>query len=145
MRFLLFDRITAFEPGTRIQGTKSISLTDEALRSHFDNKPLFPASLVLEAMVQITGWLAIEKSAFSQSVVLSVAEDVTLPPALPPGTQLDLTGELMGFNPKGSIARAHAHVDGVEVARVGRILYAHVDHDDPSMLRTMYQQYGGTV
>ena len=145
MRFLLFDRITAFEAGKRIEGIKNISLTDEALRNHFDGKPVFPATLVLEAMLQVTGWLAIERSGFTQSVVLSVAEDVDLPPALEPGTRLDLVGELLGFNPKGSMARARVLIDGTEVGRAGRILYAHIPHDDPEQLRTRFAQYGGTA
>ena len=143
MRFLLFDRITAFEPGKRIGGTKHVSLSDEAFRSHFDHKPVYPATLVLEAMVQLAGWLAIEKSGFEQSVVLSVAEDATLPADLLPGTRLDLVGELLGANPKGAIARASASVDGVEVARVGRVLYASVPNDDPEAARRQFTQCGG--
>lgn len=143
MRFLLFDRITSFEAGKVIEGTKAISMSDEALRAHFDRAALFPGSLVLEAMVQITGWLAIERSDFAQSVVLSVAEDVELPPALTPGTQLTLRGELLGSNPRGSMARATAHVEGTQVARVGRVLYAHVPHDDAEGMRRRFLDYGG--
>ena len=141
MRFLMFDRITAFEAGKQIEGTKAFSLSDEALRGHFARRPVVPATLVLEAMVQLTGWLAIERTGFAQSVVLSVAEDAALPDRLRAGVRLDITGQLQSMNPKGSVATAWACVNGAEVARVGRILYAHVPHDDPASLRRQFEQF----
>lgn len=144
MRFLLFDAVTHFEPGKRIEGVKNVSLTDEALRGHFPKRPLHPASLVLESMLQLTAWTAIAKHDYKYSIVLSVVEDVQLPPDLPPGTQIRIVGELRGTNPKGSMATAWCEVDGEKVASCGRILYAHVPVPDPDVLRERFRYYGGT-
>ncbi len=143
MRFLLFDRVTHLEPGRRIEGIKTISLTEECFRGHYPRRPLFPSSLVVESMVQLTAWCAIAKHDFAVSLVLSVLEDVRLPPDLPPGVRLDLSGELLGTNPKGSMARARAVVDGEEVASIGRLLYAHVPIADPEVMRARFAYYGG--
>ena len=144
MRFLLFDKVTHFEPGKRIEGHKLISLSDDALDHHYPKRPLFPAPLVLEAMLQLTAWTAIAKHDYRYSLVLSVVEDVTLPPELPPGTDLRVVGELRGTNPKGSMATAWCEVDGERVAEAGRILYAHIPMPDPEVLRERFRYYGGT-
>ena len=144
MRFLLFDAVTHFEPGKRIEGTKLVSLSDDAFEGHFTKRPLFPAPLVLESMLQLTAWTAIAKHDYRYSIVLSVVEGVTLPPALPPGSLLRIVGELRGTNPKGSMATAYCEVDGERVAEAGRILYAHVPMPDPEVLRERFRYYGGT-
>ncbi len=135
MRFLLFDRVLRVVPGERIEAVKHVSLSDESLREHFPRRPLFPATLVLEAMTQALGWLSIATHEFRVWAVLTLAEDVVLPPDLPPGTRLDLVGELASTSPRGSVGRTRALVDGVEVASAGRLLFGHFPHPDPASLR----------
>ncbi|MDF1702569.1 MAG: hypothetical protein P1V36_15575 [Planctomycetota bacterium] len=144
MRFLLFDRVTHFEPGKRIEGVKHVSLTDEALNGHFAKRPLHPGTLVLESMLQLTAWTAIAKHDYKYSIVLSVVEDVVLPHDIGPGTEIKIVGELRGTNPKGSMATAYCEVNGERVASAGRILYAHVPVPDPDVLRARFRYYGGT-
>ncbi|MDJ0521572.1 MAG: hypothetical protein QNJ90_05795 [Planctomycetota bacterium] len=144
MRFLLFDRITELEPGKHVRGVKCVSLTEEFLRDHFTRTPCMPGSLVIEAMVQLTAWCAIAKHDYALSCVLSMLDDVQVPADLPPGTTLHIEGELLGTNPKGSFAKARATVDGQEVARIGRVLYAHVPMPDPEILRERLRYFGGT-
>ena len=143
MRFLLFDRVVEVVPGKRIHGVKSVTLTEPYLDGHFTHAPLVPGPLLVEAMIQLLAWTAITKHDFQLSCVLSVLEDVTLPPKLRPGYAIDLHGQLMGTNPKGSIGRAWAEIDGEEIARVGRVIYGHVPHPDPEMLRKRFAYFGG--
>lgn len=145
MRFLLFDRVTAVEPGRRIEGVKCVTLTEEYLNGHFDRKPLVPGPLLIEAMIQLLGWCVITKHEFKLSVVLSVLEDVHLPSEQRPGHEIRLFGELQGTNPKGSMGRAWAEIDGQEIARVGRVLYAHIPHPDPEELKQRFRTYGGEL
>lgn len=145
MRFLLFDRVTDLEPGKRIRGVKTVPLADDALNAHFERRPVYPGTLVIEAMLQLTGWAAITKHDYRYSVVLSVVEDVVVPSDLRPGATLEIEGELLGTNPKGSIAKARVVADGEEVASIGRILYAHIPFDDPEVLKTRFRYYGGPV
>ena len=144
MRFLLFDRVTRLDPGKRIEGVKNVSMTEECLRGHFERAPLFPGSLLVEAMVQLLGWLAIERHEFRLSTVLSILEDVEVAPALPPGSRIELVGELAGSNRKGSVGKASAHCDGEQVGSIGRVVYAPAPHPDPEILRARLRYYGGT-
>lgn len=143
MRFLLFDRFTKITPGRSVQGVKCVSASDECLRDHFDRKPVVPASLIIESMIQLAAWPAIVKHEFKLSLVLSVLEDVELPPELGPGHRIDLFGELKGTNPKGSMAHAWAEIDGERIASAGRVIYAHVPVPDPDALRAQYSYFGG--
>jgi len=143
VRFLLYDRITALEPGKRIEGVKCVSLTESFLRGHFDRKPCMPGSLVIEALVQLTAWCAITKHDFGVTLVLSMLDDVTVPADLAPGHTLRMTGELLGTNAKGSMARAWAEVEGRRVAEIGRILYAHLPVPDGEILRARLAYFGG--
>ena len=143
MRFLLFDRVTELEPGKRIKGLKTITLTESCFNGHFPRRPLFPGPLVIEAMIQLLGWAAISKMNYTSTVVLTALQDVTLPTDLGPGTTLELEGQLMGSNKRGSVGRTWARVDGEVVAEVGRVLYGHVPGADPELLKRRLAYYGG--
>ena len=145
MRFLLFDRVTQLEVGKRIAGVKCVSLSEEYLKGHFTRAALVPGSLIIEGMLQLTAWCAIAKHDYKFSLVLSVMENVEVPPDLAPGHQIHLFGELLGTNPKGSMARAWAEVDGKRIASIGRIIYAHVDVPDPEALRERFAYFRGAA
>ena len=134
MRFVLFDRVTAFEAGKRIEGIKLLSASDDAFGAPTGAHG-YPPALVLEAMVQLLAWTAIAKHGFSMSVVMAGVDDVEISPTLKPGTTLSITGQLMGTNPKGSLGRVEARVGGQVVARAGRVLYAHVEGMDPEVMK----------
>lgn len=145
MRFLLFDRITSIVPGKSIEGVKCVTLTEEYLRGHFDKTPTVPGALMIEAMIQLLAWCAITKHDFKHSLVLSVLEDVQVPADLRPGYRVDIAGEILGTNPRGSMGRVFASIDGERIASVGRVLYAHVPHTDPEALRRQFLTYGGEL
>jgi len=143
MRFLLFDRVTSLEPGRLITGVKCVSRTEECFRGHFERRALLPGALLVESMIQLLAWCAITAHEFRVSLVLSMLDDVEVPADLGPGVKIDLFGELSGTNPKGSMGRAWAEVDGRRVASVGRVLYAHVPAPDPEVLRERFRGMGG--
>ncbi|MEZ6027445.1 MAG: hypothetical protein R3E85_14865 [Planctomycetota bacterium] len=142
MRFVLFDRVTAFEAGKRIEGLKLLSASDDAFGAPTGAHG-YPPALVLEAMVQLLAWTAIAKHGFSMSVVMAGVDDVEISPTLKPGTTLSITGQLMGTNPKGSLGRVEARVGGQVVARAGRVLYAHVEGMDPEVMKARFRALGG--
>ena len=133
------------EPGRRIEGVKCVSLTEECFRGHFDRQPTVPGTLLVEAMVQLLAWAAITKHEFKTLLVLSSLDDVNVPAALRPGYRVDLFGELVGTNPRGSVGRAWAEVDGERVASIGRVLYAHLEAPEPEVLRARFRELYGDV
>ena len=144
MRFLLFDSVTHLEPGKSIEGTKCTTLTEEYLRGHFDRAARMPGSLIVESMIQLLAWAAIAKHNYRVSAVLTILEDVTVPIDVSPGKVLNLKGTLQGTNRSGSVGLATAHIDGQEVARVGRVVYGHAPHLEPEVLKARFRYFGGS-
>lgn len=58
--FLLVDRVIDFEEGKWLKAVKNISVNEPCFTGHFPCQPIFPGVLILEAMAQATGVLAIK-------------------------------------------------------------------------------------
>lgn len=58
--FLLVDRVLDFEEGKWLKAVKNVSVNEPCFTGHFPNMPIFPGVLILEAMAQATGVLAIK-------------------------------------------------------------------------------------
>ena len=57
--FLLLGRITAFESMTRLTAIKNVSMNEPHFQGHFPDFPVMPGVLIIEALAQACGTLAI--------------------------------------------------------------------------------------
>ena len=57
--FMLVDRILEVEPGKRIVGVKNVTMNEPFFVGHFPGFPIMPGVLLIEAMAQVGGILAI--------------------------------------------------------------------------------------
>ena len=57
--FLLIDRIVEMEPGKRVVGIKNITVSEPFFQGHFPDYPIMPGVLLIEAMAQTGGVLAL--------------------------------------------------------------------------------------
>ena len=57
--FLLVDRILEMERGKRIVGIKNVTLNEPFFQGHFPDYPIMPGVLLIEAMAQTGGILAL--------------------------------------------------------------------------------------
>lgn len=69
MRYLLVDRITEVN-GHLIRGIRNVTMSEDFLSFHFPDNPVMPGALLLEAMVQLAGWLEAESSRFNHWILL---------------------------------------------------------------------------
>ena len=60
--FLLVDRVIELEINERAVGVKNISINEPFFQGHFPGRPIFPGVLILEALAQLGGILAIRSS-----------------------------------------------------------------------------------
>lgn len=70
MKFILIDRITAFESGKELTAVKSVSLAEEYLADHFPIFPVLPGVLLLQGLIESASWLVREHQNFAHSMVL---------------------------------------------------------------------------
>lgn len=76
--FLLLDRIVEWVPNKRLVALKNVTYNEQFFQGHFPNYPVMPAVLILEAMAQATGLLAMrsmEKLPADDSVYYFVGID----------------------------------------------------------------------
>ncbi|KOR29860.1 3-hydroxyacyl-ACP dehydratase [Achromatium sp. WMS1] len=58
--FLLIDRVLEFEPNKRLLAYKNVTYNEPFFTGHFPVRPVMPGVLIVEAMAQATGLLAME-------------------------------------------------------------------------------------
>lgn len=58
--FLLVDRVEEYEPGERIVGIKAVTHNEPFFEGHFPNHPVMPGVLIIEAMIQTGGLIALD-------------------------------------------------------------------------------------
>lgn len=57
--FILVDRILELEPGKRVLGLKNVTINEPFFQGHFPDNPIMPGVMIIEAMAQAGGVLAI--------------------------------------------------------------------------------------
>lgn len=57
--FLLIDRVTAYEPEKSLSAIKNVTINEPFFQGHFPGFPVMPGVLIIEALAQAAGTLAI--------------------------------------------------------------------------------------
>jgi 3-hydroxyacyl-[acyl-carrier-protein] dehydratase len=121
MRFILVDRVDALTPGERIAGVKSIAMSEDVFADHFPDHPLFPGTLVVEALAQLGGCLVEctfhSRSEETRRAVLMQIERAKFHAPCRPGDQLEMTCTLASELEGASRVEAEARVRGERVAQ----------------------------
>lgn len=136
MRFLLIDRITAWEPGVRARAVKNVALSEDFFDDHFPLKPIMPGVLMLEGMAQLSG-LLIEEGVRAETgrnvkALMSLIEKAKFRRPARPGDRLEYTAEVDSVNELGGKARVEAHVDDELVAECTLVFSFH-ELQDPRL------------
>ncbi len=118
--FLLVDRVVLVEPGVRLVAWKGVTMNEPFFAGHFPGKPVMPGVLILEALAQACGLLAMKSLPPEQvedkiTYLMSIDGAKFRRPVVP-GDRLELHVEVM--KRKGAVwrQRGTAVVDGQTVA-----------------------------
>jgi 3-hydroxyacyl-[acyl-carrier-protein] dehydratase len=112
--FLLVDRILSFELGKRIVGVKNVSINDPFFQGHFPERPIMPGVLIIEAMAQTGGILALlstPENLGNPSIFLLGVDKVRFRKPVVPGDQLILELETLRSGKKFWKMQGKALVD----------------------------------
>jgi len=116
--FLLVDRIVEIEPQKRIVGIKNVTINEPFFVGHFPNFPVMPGVLIIEAMAQTGGVLALrdEKDRAEKLVLFASIEEAKFRRPVVPGDQLRMEVEIISRKTSFCRMKGNAYVDGQLVA-----------------------------
>jgi len=115
--FRMIDRIIEIEKGRRAIALKNVSIDEPHFSGHFQNDPVMPGVLILEAMAQ-TGGLAFQSSFEKEEgiPVLAGIQEFRLKRRAIPGDQLIIEAEVLHVFSNLAKVRVLARVVGELVA-----------------------------
>jgi beta-hydroxyacyl-ACP dehydratase FabZ len=118
--FLLVDRIVEMELGKRIVGIKNVTVNEPFFQGHFPGHPIMPGVLLLEAMAQTGGVMAMKtvppEQVKSKVIYFMSIDKAKFRKPVIPGDQVRFELELIKQRATIMGFAAKAFVDGVVVA-----------------------------
>ncbi|WP_068080631.1 3-hydroxyacyl-ACP dehydratase FabZ [Novosphingobium rosa] len=90
---LLVDRVVSIVPDESLYAVKAVSFNEGFFQGHFPGRPIMPGVLIVEALAQAAGILAIESLGLAGSgklVYFMAIEDAKFRAPVEPGVLLDL-------------------------------------------------------
>lgn len=113
MRYLLVDHITEVQSGNLIRGIKNVAMSEDFLSFHFPDNPVMPGALLLEALVQLAGWLEAESSRFNDWILLTKVKKCRYYGFARPGDQVGLEViPLPGIHPRARMYKGVGMANG---------------------------------
>lgn len=88
--FLLIDRIIELEPHVKAVGLKNVTINEPFFQGHFPDQPIMPGVLIIEAMAQVAGILAVRSGAKGDTIYFMSIEKAKFRKPVVPGDQLRL-------------------------------------------------------
>ncbi|MBF0316874.1 MAG: beta-hydroxyacyl-ACP dehydratase [Nitrospirae bacterium] len=95
MRYLLIDRVIDYRSGQQIRGVKNVAMSEDFLEYHFPRNPVMPGVLLLEAMVQLAGWLQCASTEFTEWFVVESVHKCRFYGFALPGDQVEIVVDVL--------------------------------------------------
>ena len=116
---LLVDRVERIVPGQSITAIKAVSMNEQFFQGHFPGRPIMPGVLIVEALAQAAGVLAVESFDLAGSgklVYFMAIEGAKFRNPVEPGCLLQLDVDFVQKRASVSKFAGKASVDGKVVA-----------------------------
>jgi 3-hydroxyacyl-[acyl-carrier-protein] dehydratase len=112
---LLVDRVEEIVPMKSIRAIKAVTINEGFFQGHFPGRPIMPGVLIVEALAQAAGVLAVESLDLSGSgklVYFMAIEDAKFRTPVEPGVLLTLEVEMVQARSRVCKFAGRASVDG---------------------------------
>jgi beta-hydroxyacyl-ACP dehydratase FabZ len=115
--FILVDRVLEMVPGDRIVALKNVTINEPFFQGHFPGLPIMPGVLIIEALAQAGGLLALASipDPRNKLVFFMSIDKAKFRKPVVPGDQLILEITTLKFKPRVQKVAACAKVDDVVV------------------------------
>ena len=129
---ILIDQILELAAGNRIVARKNITVTEPQFAGHFPGLPVYPAAMIIEAMLQTCAVLAYATDTFdpsTQIVTLNGVNKTKFHRTVTPGATMEIEAELTQKRSNIWRFNVQAFVDDQVVAESGLVI-AILDRSD---------------
>jgi 3-hydroxyacyl-[acyl-carrier-protein] dehydratase len=112
---LLVDRVESLDPEKGIVAVKAVTINEPFFEGHFPGRPIMPGVLIVEALAQAAGVLAVEALGLAGSgklVYFMAIENAKFRQPVEPGVLLRLEVEFVQKRPRVCKFAGRASVDG---------------------------------
>ncbi len=116
---LLVDRVESLDPEAGIVAIKAVTMNEQFFQGHFPGRPIMPGVLIVEALAQAAGVLAVEALGLSGTgklVYFMAIEGAKFRQPVEPGVLLRLEVEFVQKRPSVCKFAGRAKVDDKVVA-----------------------------
>ncbi|WNO52522.1 3-hydroxyacyl-ACP dehydratase FabZ [Stakelama saccharophila] len=116
---LLVDRVEAIVPDRSIRAVKAVTINEGFFQGHFPGRPIMPGVLIVEALAQAAGVLAVESLGLAGSgklVYFMAIENAKFRRPVEPGVLLHLDVEFVQKRSSVCKFAGKAAIDGQTVA-----------------------------
>lgn len=119
--FLLIDKIIKLDKGKSCVGIKNVTINEPFFQGHFPGHPIMPGVLLIEAMAQCGGILAIKSSDNAESIAGKVVyfmgiDNAKFRKPVFPGDTIEFHMEVKKLRGNLLFLGGVAYVDGAKVA-----------------------------
>jgi len=119
---LLVDRVARLDIDQSIHAIKAVSMNEPFFQGHFPTRPIMPGVLIIEALAQAAGILAVESLGLAGSgklVYFMAIDGAKFRAPVEPGVLLDLHAEFEQKRAKVCKFKARAEMNGKLACEVG--------------------------
>ena len=112
---LLVDRVDQIVPDTSISAIKAVTINEDFFQGHFPGRPIMPGVLIVEALAQAAGILAVESLGLANSgklVYFMAIENAKFRAPVEPGVLLRLDVEFVQKRSSVCKFAGKASIDG---------------------------------
>ncbi|MDM7957731.1 3-hydroxyacyl-ACP dehydratase FabZ [Blastomonas sp.] len=112
---LLVDRVARLDKDQSIHAIKAVSMNEPFFQGHFPTRPIMPGVLIIEALAQAAGILAVESLGLAGSgklVYFMAIDGAKFRAPVEPGVLLDLHAEFEQKRAKVCKFKARAEMNG---------------------------------
>jgi 3-hydroxyacyl-[acyl-carrier-protein] dehydratase len=134
----MIDRLRELAPERYVEATKCISMSEDVFNEHFPGLPVFPGSLILEGLAQMSGlffeYCLKQRGLTQKRAALTMVKRMKYREMVFPGDRLDYRGEVQVFYPEDGYAvmKVRAKRDGLLIAE-GELMFGFLDVMDERM------------
>lgn len=119
---LLVDRVVRLDIDQSIHAIKAVSMNEPFFQGHFPTRPIMPGVLIIEALAQAAGILAVESLGLAGTgklVYFMAIDGAKFRAPVEPGVLLDLHAEFEQKRAKVCKFKARAEMNGKLACEVG--------------------------